>query len=614
MNDEEADSGSSKLDYERLDDVTRAQKDNTRHFHRMPQGWRQERCCFKFKHGLLFPFKAAVAYFRRLVHVFGWRFLCFLVVTQFLIKGMLYRMSQSGALPIFKGMGVDAVYLQLYTTVIAAPWAIKPLIGVFSDLFPVGGYHKRFWLIQSIIVGILGGLLLVIGYQAGILILVLCFTAINYEMSICDLLSEGKYSELMRKNPISGSDIITFAQGCQIFGTIVAMSYVGPLADEQLFRVLFFIALAVSFTPMLPTLIGWLPEEKRTPDEPGIRGNRCCMFDMSKFREEKGLFAVVAVSGIGGPVLASVTTFGSRWVGIGVAGVMLTVMMIGAYCTFKERVIANIAMYQLILRIFRPSIGAAMDYFYTADAACLPGGPGFTFKYYITYTGILGAVVSFVAVWIYQALMSKWKFRTVLIVTLIMQCLGGAVDLVIVMRWNIAWGIPDKTFYIMGEAIIENVVGMLYWIPSSAILSKACDKGLEAAIFAFLAGVSNFGGMVSELTGAAIFEAAGIRTVSPNCNFDSLWWLVIVCHITLPLVAGIPATWLIPDIRQTDQLIKGEPAGTEEIQLEEVSEDYEDESYIGVSRMSRRKKKTRDEDEAIQSFVDSSDDAWVTDF
>jgi len=309
----------------------------------------------------------------------------------------------------------------------------------------------------------------------------------------------------------------------------------------------------------------------------------------------------------GGPALASITTFGNRTVGIVASGVMLLGMMIGAYCAFP-RMIANVALYQVITRISRPSIGSAMDYFYTADEMCLPGGPQFSFKYYITYTGITGAIVSFVTVWIYQALMSKWKFRTVLIVTLVMQCLGSIVDLIIVKRWNVAWGIEDKVFYVVGEAVLENVVGMLNWIPSSAILSKVCGSGMEATTFAFLAGVSNFGGMVSQLSGVAIFEAAGIKTLSPNCNFESLWWLILAFNIGLPLAAGIPSTWLIPDMRQTDQLIQGETPGTE------IERDDKDD-YIGMSVMSSSLSMTQtetenDDSDSIQAFISSSEEVW----
>ena len=189
--------------------------------------------------------------------------------------------------------------------------------------------------------------------------------------------------------------------------------------------------------------------------------------------------------------------------------------------------------------------------------------------------------------------MAKRKFRTVLITTLIMSSLAGLIDLAMVKRWNLEIGIPDKVFYVLGEAIIENMVNMLFWIPSSAIISKVCTHGLEATTYAFLAGLSNFSGMVADLSGAVIFEKAGVSTVAPNCNFDALYWLIIVCNIISPLVIGIPATMLIPNKRQTDQLVQGGNAGTEEVELEEdgdlESEDGDESAAAGGLRLKAKK-------------------------
>ena len=98
-------------------------------------------------------------------------------------------------------------------------------------------------------------------------------------------------------------------------------------------------------------------------------------------------------------------------------------------------------------------------------------------------------MVSFLAVGLYQILFSKWKFRTVLIFTSCLASVGGLFDLAMVLRWNVKLHISDHVFYMLGEAILENVTSMLYWIPSSAIIGKVCVPGLEAATYAFLAGV-----------------------------------------------------------------------------------------------------------------------------
>jgi hypothetical protein len=81
---------------------------------------------------------------------------------------------------------------------------------------------------------------------------------------------------------------------------------------------------------------------------------------------------------------------------------------------------------------------------------------------------------------------------------------------------------------------------------------------MESSCFAFLAGINNFASMISELSGGLIFEAAGIKTTlspaSGACNFDALWWLIILCHVSLPIAIGVPAAWLIPNVLQTESL------------------------------------------------------------
>ena len=48
------------------------------------------------------------------------------------------------ALPLFKELDIDASRQQLYTTMIISPFALKPFIGVASDLFIIRGYNKRY--------------------------------------------------------------------------------------------------------------------------------------------------------------------------------------------------------------------------------------------------------------------------------------------------------------------------------------------------------------------------------------------------------------------------------------------------------------------------------------
>ena len=82
---------------------------------------------------------------------------------------------------------------------------------------------------------------------------------------------------------------------------------------------------------------------------------------------------------------------------------------------------------------------------------------------------------------VYQSMFGNWKFRSVLIFTLLLETLASTVDLVVIKRWNISIGIPDKVFFIFGAAVFENITGTMYYIPSSAIYAKMSPPGMEAA-------------------------------------------------------------------------------------------------------------------------------------
>jgi hypothetical protein len=156
---------------------------------------------------------------------------------------------------------------------------------------------------------------------------------------------------------------------------------------------------------------------------------------------------------------------------------------------------------------------------------------------------------------LYQNFLSGWRFRNALIFTIVIGALAPMVDLAIVKRWNVTIGIPDKVFFLLGNAIFENLVGILQSIPFSSIYAKISPPGMESAVFAYTVGIANFCNMVSNLLGSGVIKWSGMTTVGDDCNFDALPKLIIVYSIVIPTVVGIPATFLIPNILQTEKMI-----------------------------------------------------------
>lgn len=490
---------------------------------------------------------------QNLIDACGWRFLVFLVFSQFGCKGLLMIITKNIMLPLFR-TSVDASTLQVYITIVMVPWSIKPLLGLCSDYILIGGYHKRGWLVFSVLVGATcAGLLFVIPrpYLA-----VFCFVGINFEIALYDLLSEGKYAEIRRKREDIGSDLTTFTQALQNGGVLFGTVFVGTLSDAGLYVVLYILSFSFCVLPIAPTLLGWLPEERS-------RSGKWVEISRTLDWKKEWLFIlVVFICGMGGLSVGFLTTFLSEplgsFVGLGVGLVFILVILYGSNNAFKDNpLITAVALYQVVTSLSSPAIGSELDYFYTATPECLPNGPHFTYAYFISYTGIVGTLLSLAGTFIYYVSLSKFRFRPVLLITTILVCLAGFSDLFIVLRWNTVIGIPDKVAYMAGEAVLEPLLGTLNWIPVSALIALAAPKGKEASCFAFLAGLSNFSRMLSELSGSIVIrftsslgEGGGGGT---NCDFSSLWWLVLLCHISFPLVIGVLATWLIPDIGQEEE-------------------------------------------------------------
>ena len=294
-------------------------------------------------------------FFTELAGVFSWRFLSWLAIDQCCVTGGAYSLVQATALPLMKSLGIGASRQQMYTSVIMSPWAMKPFIGVASDLFTIQGYNKRYFALYSILVGLVGSIMLLWLYHSGFAdnaiqqgadaveyladMIILCFTALSYEAATLDILGEGKYAEMMNLHPESGSSIISFKFGWSLLGGIVSQSYVGPLSDAGYFHVLICTAVVLSLTPFYPTLVGWIPEKKRTVNEPGmVKLCTGCLFDRGSFEERKTPFIIITLCGLSAPLLAAVTTYTDLEVGLAFAGVLILAFVVITYSIFPRTV------------------------------------------------------------------------------------------------------------------------------------------------------------------------------------------------------------------------------------------------------------------------------------
>lgn len=491
---------------------------------------------------LAYPVTGTVKWVRRLSDAVSWQLVAFIFSCHFCLKGATLGLVGQAGLPFSQQyLKLSAEELQRYGIVAMFPWSIKPLMGMISDVFPIAGYHKRYYMF---IVSVLGsGALLYLAAKpvtpGDALAYVGALVLINLQVSVVDLLTEGKYTEKMRIVPEISSDIVSFVWGSLTAGGLVATVVSFFALRSKNYKAMFWLAVPFSAQAIFTSVAGLLPEEKAK-----------FAVNTELLTKHKRIFMLGTFMAIVCAVLAViqlVTT--DMYAGFVVTLSCALVLSVSMFLCMPGK-LAKATLFLFLTNTVSVSFGGAMQYWFTVDADCNPGGPHFDYLFFTVYTSIIAQVFSAVGIWVFNVYFSKIRMRKALWISAIISSCASIGDYAMVRRWNIAWGIPDKAFYLVGDTILEPIVGMMAYLPSTVLISKMCPKNMEATTFAILASFSNLGGALSSSFGVFAMQAAGIQTdlEQGECNFDNLPMLIVVCGMILPLVA-IPLTFvLIPDM------------------------------------------------------------------
>jgi folate/biopterin transporter len=496
-----------------------------------------------------YPYVAGKRWLSGLVDTVGYQLVTFIISCHFCLKGTTLGLVGQAGLPFAqKVLKLSAQESQRYGIVASFPWSIKPLVGMISDVLPIAGYKKRYYCFLSSILG--AG---AIAYLAAVpldsssaMTYVAAMVLINLQVSVVDLLTEGKYTETMARVPEASSDIVSFVWLTVSWGGLLATVISFFVLQTDNYNVMFWCALPFSLQAVFTSFFGLLPEVKLAVSKLDVdlltkHGN---MFIMGTFMG--CLSVVLAVT-----QLMTENMYVEFGVTLGVALVLSVSMFI-----FMERRLAKATLFLFLTNTVSVSFGSAMQYWFTVDETCNPGGPHFDYLFFTVYTSVIAQVFNFVGIWLFNVYLSKFRMRSALIVSALISSVASLGDFAMVMRWNLRWGIPDRWFYLIGDTILEPIVIMMAFMPSTVLISKMCPKNMEATTFAILASFSNLGGALSSSFGVFAMEAAGIKTDVENgqCDFSNLPWLIVVCGMCLPLIA-VPLTFvLIPDIDMSDNL------------------------------------------------------------
>eukprot|EP01063_Lacrimia_lanifica_P008472 TRINITY_DN1550_c0_g3_i1.p1 TRINITY_DN1550_c0_g3~~TRINITY_DN1550_c0_g3_i1.p1 ORF type:complete len:588 (+),score=222.70 TRINITY_DN1550_c0_g3_i1:67-1830(+) len=515
---------------------------------------------------------------------FGGDFMVMLFCTYFGIKGALYPLSNRAQKIYYLDYArTTAAQYQQFVTFSSTPWALKAVFGAVSDTIPIRGLHKFPYMVAATALGVcafsslasidMEGLLVANDTAAAVnatapppqyvvsdllwLAPVLFFLC-NLQISVVDLLTEGRYAAMMVAKPETGSSLVTWVWLSVFSGTLVASCLMGPLSDAFGARLLFAVGIPFSLQVLLPLCKGYLKEE-RDPEwvarRAGDAPEASCgpVVKTAKVKAQPRMYVLA-----GYMTLAALANSFSALLMDRTTGLALTWMWCASIIALAfyalPRVLAAAMTYIFLTSALYLAIPGAMDAWYTGDERCVPGGPHFDNTYYLTYSGIVGSVAALGGVTLFQVVFKTSTFRRAFWVTTVLKVAASAFDIVIVNRWHRPH-VPDKVMFMFGDAIIGDIVLMLDFMPAVVLISKLCPRGYESLVYAMLGGFQNFGYQVALIMGLYATEALGVEA-KPNgdCTWDNLAWLVFIAHAVLPLFT-IPLTFvLLPNAKLTDKL------------------------------------------------------------
>lgn len=190
-----------------------------------------------------------------------------------------------------------------------------------------------------------------------------------------------------------------------------------------------------------------------------------------------------------------------------------------------------------------PNVSTTMQYFESEALGFDPGMLG--------DLQLVGAIACLVGVWTFDSFLASRPLKQVFVVTGIGAAVAACSQLVLIQRWNLAIGIPDRLFALADAAVVE-AAGQVAFLPALVLAARSCPEGVEATLFAAVMSVSNLGMGLGDALGAALAKALGVSRHA----FGNMGALVLVAAaLQLVPIAFLP--WLPNEV--CEEQTKEEP-------------------------------------------------------
>lgn len=503
---------------------------------------------------------AIILWFGMMNVQFGKKMLLLIHISQHLVKGVVHQFQTITMIWLLREYKLDGPSLRTCTCIVTSMWSLKPVLGCMSDVLPVHGHRKKTYVMLTSIIGVT--CTLTIGLtssdslsSAGV---VLCLCGMTLQAVTCDLLTEARYSEQIKKKPEYGPDLVVYAWGGVSVGSMFAVGLAGWIIANLGARAVFLVCMAPSAL-IIPAAASNMFEEMP------LSKSEVSTLRSVFLHQPEIIYLCALVTGTSLSLSSFSVLVESQATKCIVAVIAIAAILISSYLILRPDIFKVVAYFAL-QACLGVSISSASLFFYADQPLQYPEGPHLSIAFLSFVLCFATSAVSLVGLVFYLKCMKGWSFRQVLAIgTILLTILPMLLETMVFLRINISLGIPDW-FLLLGSSISTVIARQWQWLPGILLVSYICPSGMEATMLGLLAGCTHVGSQVSDHMGALLLNWLEVNpkgSTAESREFNHLWKASLLANfISVCSIVLIPI--LIPNVKQIDMLscIKGNCSAT----------------------------------------------------
>lgn len=455
-------------------------------------------------------FWAPLDWFKMLADAMHWSVVFSVVVVYGVSQGMGGALARVASDYYWKDVQkVQPSESQVYLGIINIPWIVKPLWGLLTDVIPVVGYRRRPYFILAGLMGIISMLVLALHNKLHVVFALLALTAGSAGVAISDVIVDACAAENSIKQPTIAADIQSLCGFSSSIGALLGFSISGLLVHLMGSQGVLGL---LSIPAALVFLVGILLNENPTP--------------IISYRQVYQKF---------------LDANQTMWT------------------TLKCPDVWRPCLYMYISFALSLNVHEGLFYWYTDPKA----GPSFS-QEKVGFIFSIGSIGSLLGVLLYQNGLKDYPFRNLLFWAQLLLGVSGMLDLILVLRLNLKFGMPDYFLVVIDECVFQ-MIGRMKWLPLLVLSSKLCPSGIEGTFFALLMSIDNAGVLTSSWAGGLLLHVLKVT----RTEFNKLWLAILIRNILR--VSPLLFLFLVPKSDQHSVILPMDVLEAKD--MEEIHED-----------------------------------------